>query len=170
MYYHPIFTNYCCDKKGNVFSKYKKLNPSIHHTGYAVINVFLNKKKKQYRVHRFIYECIVGNIPRYLVIDHIDNNKLNNCIQNLQLLTSKQNTRKAALEGNFGLKGEENPMSKLTNIEAFNLFNDICLGMLNKDLAIKYNLHPRYVSLIRHKKRWKNLWQKFEASTTSRNT
>lgn len=170
MYYHPIFINYSCDEKGNVFSQYKKLNPSVHHTGYAVINVSLNKNKKQYRVHRFIYECIVGDIPKHLVVDHIDNNKLNNCIENLQLLTSKQNTQKAALEGNFGQKGEKNPMSKLTNLEAFNLFNDINVGMNNKDIALKYNLHSRYVSLIRHKRRWKYLWQEFEASTTSRNT
>ncbi|MBD5020812.1 HNH endonuclease, partial [Xanthomonas citri pv. citri] len=28
------------------------------------------------------------------------------------------------------------------------------------------SLHPRYVSLIRHKRRWKTLWDRIERSTT----
>ena len=29
----------------------------------------------------------------------------------------------------------------------------------NNELALKYNLHSRYISLIRGKKRWKHLWE-----------
>ena len=32
-------------------------------------------------------------------------------------------------------------------------------GANNNELALKYNLHSRYISLIRGKKRWKHLWE-----------
>lgn len=45
-----------------------------------------------YRIHRLIYIYHFGNIPDNLVIDHIDNNRLNNHIENLRLVTVQQNT------------------------------------------------------------------------------
>lgn len=57
-------------------------------------------------------------------------------------------------------------MSKLTNMEATNLIYDLIAGMNNVEAGEKYSLHPRYVSLIRHKRRWKTLWDRIERSTT----
>ena len=46
-------------------------------------------KPKNYYIHRFEWECIKGVIPEGFVIDHIDSNKTNNKIENLQLLSQK---------------------------------------------------------------------------------
>ena len=43
---------------------------------------------------RFIYECNNGQIPDGLVVDHIDNNKLNNMIENLKIITNSANLKK----------------------------------------------------------------------------
>ena len=45
-------------------------------------------------VHRFVQELYNGPIPNGLTIDHIDNDKLNNKIGNLQLLSAEANARK----------------------------------------------------------------------------
>jgi len=50
--------------------------------------------RRQYFVHRIIWEMFNDMIPSEKIIDHIDNNRKNNKIQNLQLSTVKQNTRK----------------------------------------------------------------------------
>ena len=55
----------------------------------------MNNTKKNYFVSRFVYECFKVNIPGDKEIDHIDNNKENNSIKNLQLLTHKENVRKS---------------------------------------------------------------------------
>lgn len=165
-YIHPIYTKYSCDDFGNIYGPRKCLKPTLHHTGYLVVSICNKSSKKQYRCHRFIYECIYGNIPNDKVLDHIDNNKTNNKISNLQLLSSGNNTRKARAIKNWAKSGEDNPTAKLSNDQAFNLFRDLELGLSNNELGNKYKLHPRYVSLIRHKRRWKNLWQEYEASTT----
>lgn len=54
--------------------------------------------------------------------------------------------------------GERNPQSKLTNKQFYEIVIMLKEGKTNKEIAEKYNLHDRYVSLIRHKKRYKNLW------------
>ena len=50
------------------------------------------KDKKKYLIHRLVAECFLkcpGDFESYQV-NHIDGNKTNNCIQNLEWLTPKQ--------------------------------------------------------------------------------
>lgn len=49
---------------------------------------------KWYTVHRAVYEAFIGTIPQGMVIDHIDEDRLNNRVDNLQVLTSGDNVRK----------------------------------------------------------------------------
>ena len=63
--------------------------------GYYQFGLYENNTKKYYRVSRFVFECFKGEIPVDKEVDHIDNNKKNNSISNLQLLTPKENTRKS---------------------------------------------------------------------------
>jgi hypothetical protein len=51
--------------------------------------------------HRIIYAHVYGDIPEALVIDHIDGNKANNNIDNLQLMTQQENCKKSALKRDY---------------------------------------------------------------------
>lgn len=46
------------------------------------------------RVHRLVYEIFVGKIPDGYVIDHIDNNSVNNRVENLQAISQSENILK----------------------------------------------------------------------------
>ena len=46
---------------------------------------------KQGLLHRIMWETFVGEIPYGYEIDHIDNNRSNNALNNLQLVNHKQN-------------------------------------------------------------------------------
>lgn len=60
--------------------------------------------KKMYLVHRLIFLYHHGHLPD--CIDHIDNNQLNNCIENLREATKSQNAiNRKLVGGSSGIKG-----------------------------------------------------------------
>lgn len=66
--------------------------------GYSNVCLYINNKAKRLIVHTLVWDAF-GDRPRngrLLQVDHIDNNKANNKIDNLQLLTNRQNVTKSA--------------------------------------------------------------------------
>ena len=94
---HPIYENYYTSKEGEIYSRKRNkiLKLQKHPAGYLIFNICSKSKRKSYYVHRYVYECFYGNIPKGKEVDHIDNNKTNNNIKNLQLLTKKENMSKS---------------------------------------------------------------------------
>ena len=97
-YYHPIYTNFGANKDGQIFNKKTKrcsignLLPS----GYRSITLKqIGLPKKHFYVHRLVYEIFNGPIPDKMEINHIDSNKQNNCIKNLELMTRSENAKHA---------------------------------------------------------------------------
>lgn len=64
--------------------------------GYLHVNLYNNGERKTHRIHHLVWDTFgtKNRNGRKLVIDHIDNNKSNNSIENLQLLTAYQNIKK----------------------------------------------------------------------------
>lgn len=64
-------------------------------TGYAYRNGYVikngNKKRTHILMHREIWKLHFGEIKDKMQIDHIDNNRLNNTIENLRIVTNQQN-------------------------------------------------------------------------------
>ena len=60
---------------------------------YWYVCLMHNGIKKDYRVHRLVYQAFIGDIPNGMVIDHIDGDRNNNNINNLRCVTSSENKR-----------------------------------------------------------------------------
>lgn len=60
---------------------------------YGYLRVLLSKerKKKKYRVHRLVSEAFIDNLNNYSYVNHKDENKQNNCVDNLEWCTVKYN-------------------------------------------------------------------------------
>ena len=97
-YKHPVFSNYAANKNGEVIhvktGRIRKM--SLSNSGYLFFSIYNKKleKPKIYTQHRFVFEVFRGSIPRCFEIHHKNSIKSENRIQNLQLLTHKQNVRK----------------------------------------------------------------------------
>ena len=61
-----------------------------------MVNLSLNGNRKTRIVHQIVAEAFLNHTPNgcKIIIDHIDNDKLNNNIINLQLITHRQNASK----------------------------------------------------------------------------
>lgn len=68
--------------------------------GYIVVSLYKNKTKKQFRVHRILWDAFYGNLPKWnpnlpgndrMEINHKDENPSNNNIENLELISCTQN-------------------------------------------------------------------------------
>jgi hypothetical protein len=163
-YQHFKYKGYGCDLDGTTYSTKGARRKVTHHTGYLVITMYVNKKAKQLREHRFIYECVTGReIPKDMFINHIDGDKSNNKFSNLELVTPSENTRHAFKTGLMKpLVGEANGNSRIDAGIVRNIIRDIIEGQNNTNIGLKYNLDPKHISLIRHKKRWRFIFEEPE--------
>ena len=98
-YRHPFSEDYLASKNGKILSiKWnKKRILKFRKTGsnYLTFCFYENNKKRDYYIHRFVFETFKGEIPKGMEIDHVDGDKKNNSISNLQLLLHKENVRKS---------------------------------------------------------------------------
>ena len=102
---HPIYNRYAASKEGFV-SNIVMRNPrkgAQHTNGYLIVRVRMigDSYYKTYLSHRFIWECYNGVITDNRVIDHIDNDRLNNRLSNLQLVTQQVNCKKSAINRDY---------------------------------------------------------------------
>lgn len=69
------------------------LRPKENNKGYWVYKLHLgaSKELKQVYIHRIVYILFVGSIPKDKVINHIDHNKHNNSVENLECITQSEN-------------------------------------------------------------------------------
>ena len=120
---HPIYDYYGANKQGEVINvdRCVPMKGNSENDGYLKVCVRGSGVKKQKSViaHRFIYECYNGIIPDDMVIDHINDNKQDNRLKNLQLCTQQQNCKKSAAKRDYSFVAHNHMNKKY--IKAINL-------------------------------------------------
>ena len=72
--------------------KERILKPKINSCGYYQAQLCKNSKVRHYMVHRLVYEAFNGQIPENMQVNHINEIKADNRLENLNLMTPKENT------------------------------------------------------------------------------
>lgn len=84
--------------KGRIHShKGKILKPGTSTPGYRQVLLYKNKEPKVISIHKLVTLVFLSHKAnsRYIHIDHIDGDRLNNNLNNLQIVSSRDNTAKA---------------------------------------------------------------------------
>lgn len=119
-------------------------------------------------VHKLVVETFIGPVPKALQIDHINGDKTDNRLCNLEIVTSSANNKRAY---DLGLKkgclGSENGSSKLSESHILEIYNLIIQKKTNSEIATLYQVHERYISLVRHGRRWAHLFASHAISKLS---
>lgn len=136
-------------ENGNVWTTFKKFSKlqkgHVNKGGYVVVNY----NKKSITKHRLIMSFFYGDSD--LTIDHIDGNKQNNSLDNLEYVTQKENCiRRQKLKGNYQSKKSKKvlyngrvyrsqlELSKLENLNIGNISNCAKKGYKLRGHEVKY--------------------------------
>lgn len=98
------FEDYCVTEDGRVYSKLsnKFLKPYRSKKGYLSVTLVKSGKKFTRRVHRLVASTFIENSdPAKIEVNHIDLDKTNNAVSNLEWVTTKENVRHAIESGVF---------------------------------------------------------------------
>lgn len=133
--------------------KGKVLSPAISRLGYCVCALSKNNKLNSYPVHRLIAFAWLGFPPigKY-EINHIDGNKQNNNISNLEWSNRTDNLNHAIKMGLMRYNyGENNCNSKFSNIERITIMEERLNGGTLVNLGIKHKVAPSTIARITEK-------------------
>ncbi|SHJ53539.1 NUMOD4 motif-containing protein [Clostridium cavendishii DSM 21758] len=85
---------YFISNKGRVKSiKYKApriLKPRVDNYGYYRVALCEGNKVKDYKIHRLVASAFLENAENKTTVNHIDGNKTNNSVENLEWATSSE--------------------------------------------------------------------------------
>lgn len=152
---HPVYTKYLVSKDGVVrIKKNNRKNTPRNMYGYKRITISYRGEVVNKSVHSLVLETFVGTRPLGLQINHIDGDKQNNSIDNLEYVTASQNLKHAYSIGLKNQKRENHNRAKLTEKLVNNIKTHIHMGIRNKDIAEKYNVSASLISCIRRGTRW----------------
>jgi hypothetical protein len=101
---------YFVSNLGQVKSPYKILIPSLNNNYYCVTVHHEVGKQKTMSIHRLVAEAFIPNPDGKTQVNHIDGNKLNNVVSNLEWVTPKENQQHRINVLKKDCVGVNNPM------------------------------------------------------------
>lgn len=123
----------------------KEVMPSINKGGYYEINIG-GRGGERWLLHRLVAYCWIINPENLETVNHIDGNKGNNCIENLEWLSREDNVKDAYENGYYddrdkiGYVAWKNGFSVLDPLTRINLKKDYSSGMTTGEIAEKYDI------------------------------
>lgn len=142
--------------RGSVNGRMRHL--TNHAGGYLTVSLYKDNAPRPFLVHRLVAEAFIGPIPPRHEVNHIDGNKTNNQLGNLEILTRSENILHGVRSGLIPITGENNPQSKLTNdsvLEIRRLHADGWGGY--KALAKRFDISWSVIRNIVKRKTWRHL-------------
>lgn len=126
--------------------------------GYCRV-VFLNKQKRQNMpVHRLVAISFIENSLNKKYVNHIDGNKQNNNVSNLEWVTASENTTHSYRLGlNYKTMTENHHSAKLKNRDIPNIIKLSKNGIKQTEIAIIYKVSPSVINSIIRGRNWKHI-------------
>ena len=128
-----------CDRHG----KERLLRPTIQVINGNYKRYIVRLNGRNYKVHRLVAEAFIPNPNNYKVINHKDNNALNNRVENLEWCTQAQNISHAIVNKRYKNRRYFNKQ------EAIELYKQ---GLVVKEIAVTmgepYNTIHNFVSRL----------------------
>jgi len=155
------YSNYIIYEDGRIYSLFKNmfLSPVLEDRigYYRVYFKGDDEVRKTFLVHRLVALAFIPNPENKPEVNHIDGNKLNNDVSNLEWTTKHENMKHAHLLKLRDNNGVGNPRNLLTEKEVLDIYDKLLDGARVSDLATSYNVSRPTISDIKAKRNWQEL-------------
>lgn len=138
---------------------------TLEKVGYWVVKLQKQRISKTHRVHRLLAEAFMDNPENKRTVNHIDGNKSNNTLSNLEWATHSENSKHAFETGlskppvgiSQQVKGEDHFKSKLTEQDVIYIRKNCKENggeMSNAALARKFDVTRNAIGKIVKRVNW----------------
>lgn len=155
---HPNLNCYAISNMGNIRNllNWKLIKQTPNNSGYLYVNIFsdLENRRRTYSVHRLVMETFCNldlNLKEILEVNHIDGNKNNNNLTNLEWVTRKENTNHS-IQMRLSGKQKRSLTYKVTGQQIEDMLEFRKLGFKIREIAKVYGLSEEYTGLILRRK------------------
>lgn len=154
------YEGYFVNEIGEIFSNkndtMRKLSIFYNDKGYARVGLMKDGKQKQVFVHRLVVEAFITEIPKGFYVNHIDGNKANNHVSNLEIVTQSENSMHSFyVLGNIISpvimldKDSFNPIKEFESIALASRVNGIDEGAIHKVCSMERNFAGGYSWILK---------------------
>lgn len=128
---------------------------SINRLGYKWLVLNIGGTKRSWRTHQLVARTYIpNNVPERKEVNHLDGNKLNNHVSNLEWCTRSENLYHAYRMGLMSNTGVNNPRTSLFEHQIIEIRAST---MHINDLAVKYSVSPVTIRHILTGVTWKHI-------------
>lgn len=165
VYLFGELSNYGVHDNGTVInSKGKIMVPYEINSGYLALRLSHKNTRTHKLVHRLVWEAFNGAIPENMYINHIDGNKHNNALSNLELVTRSENMIHASRTG-LSKTGEDHYKSIYTNEQVRHCCELIATGKYKRSKIAKMTgVEGSLISGIISRTKWYNISKDYDFS------
>lgn len=161
VYIEGYGNKYTIDTTGEIISYCKKnpiiRKPHINTSGYLHVRLIANGKDISVSIHVLIAKAFIPNPENLATVNHIDGNKLNNCIENLEWCSHSDNQKHAYKTGlRLPKKGADNFKAKLSECKVLAIRKS---EVKVSKLAEIFNVSESSIYRIKQNKGWTHVSQ-----------
>lgn len=162
----PKYSRYKASSDGEIYTPNwkggktgKVMKPAVDSNGYMrTMLVDDEGRTRTIKVHRIIAQTFIENPDELKEVNHLNGNKADNRVENLDWVSHQQNIRHSFDNGLQNNRGINNPFSKLTERDVLEIrakFKPRIYG--RKELALEYNVKQTTIKDVILRKSWNHI-------------
>lgn len=146
------------NKQKKIKWKGRIMKPFVSNTGYFRLEL-KNHGAKKFSIHRLVAEAFILNPLKKREVNHINFNRKDNRVENLEWTTSSENNYHACRNNRRpSRKGEKHPLAKLTDKDV-NIIIKLCKknNLKRTDIAKMFNVTTSVITGIKSGRSWTHI-------------
>jgi len=139
---------------------WRLLKPAIGPRGYLYATLYLHGKQTTHRIHHLVADAFLpAKGPTDTVVRHLNDNKLDNCVENLARGTYSDNRLDSVRNGTgVRARGTEHGSAKLTEDDVREIRRLYATGEFSyRELGLRFGVNQSAIGKIVSRKTWRHV-------------